>query len=137
MKFLSVSYCSIIFLLLIQCKTEVKNEKVSDPEQQIESRLISVDKAKALAATGDYQFIDLRTPEEIVESGKIIGALELDFRSDSFKKDFNNLDKKKGYVLYCRSGGRSSDAFKTAISMGFENIYDLDGGFTAWSEINK
>lgn len=35
-------------------------------------------------------------------------------------------------ILYCQSGGRSSIAASTLKSMGFESVYDLEGGIQGW-----
>ncbi|MDP4633118.1 MAG: rhodanese-like domain-containing protein, partial [Porticoccaceae bacterium] len=35
-------------------------------------------------------------------------------------------------VLFCASSWRSALAAKTLQDMGFSNIRDMDGGFTAW-----
>jgi rhodanese-related sulfurtransferase len=37
-------------------------------------------------------------------------------------------------IVYCRSGVRASLAAVTLKTLGFENVANLDGGFTAWTE---
>ena len=36
------------------------------------------------------------------------------------------------YLVYCRSGHRSSNAVKIMIEMGFTDIYNLSGGIRKW-----
>ena len=42
------------------------------------------------------------------------------------------LDKSKNYYVYCRSGARSAKACEIMNSIGFENAYNLLGGFLEW-----
>ena len=93
---------------------------------------LSVADFKAKMASPDIVVLDVRTPAEIAD-GKIAGAMELDFRSSDFASELDKLDKEKTYLVYCRSGGRSSKSCKMMAEKGFHKIYNLDGGFRAWS----
>ena len=42
------------------------------------------------------------------------------------------LDKSKNYFVYCRVGGRSKQACMILDSIGFENTFNLMGGFENW-----
>ena len=41
-------------------------------------------------------------------------------------------DKESKIVLYCRSGPMSATAARTLVGLGFNNIWNLDGGFAKW-----
>jgi rhodanese-related sulfurtransferase len=77
--------------------------------------------------------VDVRTPEEYAE-GFIQGAINVDyFDQQSFIKQISALDKKEPVYLYCRSGNRSMKAARQLVTLGFEKVYDLAGGYMAWS----
>ncbi|WP_166461171.1 rhodanese-like domain-containing protein [Flavicella sediminum] len=84
-----------------------------------------------LISKGQGVLVDVRTPQEI-EDGFIKGAVFVNFFSKNFQKNILKVPKDKAVYLYCRSGGRSGKAAKFLIENGYENVYDLSGGFTAW-----
>ncbi len=73
--------------------------------------------------------IDVRTPEEF-NSGHVQGALNIPVESPDFAAQVGALDPTSTYAIYCRSGNRSAVATAEMATMGFVNVYDLDGGFT-------
>ena len=75
--------------------------------------------------------LDVRTPEEVAE-GRIPGAIHLDFYSENFTDLINELDKSKTYYVYCKLGRRSAKTGEMMVKMGFEKVYDLEGGITKW-----
>ncbi|MFI8603020.1 rhodanese-like domain-containing protein [Cellulophaga baltica] len=81
----------------------------------------------------DNAFIlDVRTPEE-VEGGYIPKATNIDIHlGQGFLDEIEKLDKNKSYYVYCRSGARSGQACAIMNSVGFENAYNLLGGFMNW-----
>ncbi|NET31928.1 MAG: rhodanese-like domain-containing protein [Cyanothece sp. SIO1E1] len=76
--------------------------------------------------------LDVRTPEEVA-GGKIEGALEIDVLADDFEQKIQNLEKDKTYLVYCKAGSRSARACKVMEKAGFQDLYNLKGGYTAWS----
>jgi rhodanese-related sulfurtransferase len=76
--------------------------------------------------------LDVRTPEE-VEDGYIPNATNIDIHlGQGFLDEIEKLDKSKTYFVYCRSGARSGQACAIMNSVGFENAYNLLGGFMNW-----
>jgi rhodanese-related sulfurtransferase len=43
-------------------------------------------------------------------------------------------DKDAPIVLYCRTGPMSERAARDLVALGYTKVYNLVGGFTAWSE---
>ena len=79
----------------------------------------------------NYVILDVRTPQEVGQ-GKIDGAININFYDPDFKEQLNKLDKNKKYLIYCRSGARSSRALALTKELGFKEAYDLKGGILAW-----
>ena len=77
--------------------------------------------------------LDVRTPGE-TRNGVIEGARELDFRSPNFEAALEEFPRDKTYLVYCASGGRSSQTCAQMAEMGFQKVYNLAGGYSAWIE---
>jgi sulfur-carrier protein adenylyltransferase/sulfurtransferase len=45
-----------------------------------------------------------------------------------------DLPRDRDIVLHCKKGGRSAKAAATLASLGFERLYNLEGGITAWAQ---
>ena len=105
----------------MSCQDNKKFEilKYSDFKNKIES--------------SDVILIDVRTPMEYSQ-GHIQGSVNVDFKEEKdFQNYFKNLDKSETIFLYCRSGNRSKKSAEKLIDLGFNKIYDLDGGFIEWN----
>lgn len=101
-----------------------KSDKVS---------IVSKEEYAQAIKKGKVQLVDVRTAREF-NAGHIKGAKNFDlFSSSQFKNGFEKLDKSKPVYLYCQSGNRSQKAAGRLVSMGFEEIIDLAGGYGAWS----
>jgi rhodanese-related sulfurtransferase len=80
----------------------------------------------------DAQLVDVRTAREF-EEGSIQNALNVDyFLEEEFSIAFEKLDKNQPIYIYCRSGNRSAKSAIRLQEMGFQKIYDLEGGFMSW-----
>lgn len=75
--------------------------------------------------------IDLRTPQEYQE-GHLEGSKMIDFYNPNFQSELAKLDRSQTYYIYCNSGNRSGEALQMMDKMGFEKVYNLDGGIQAW-----
>jgi rhodanese-related sulfurtransferase len=84
---------------------------------------------------GNSIVIDVRTPEEFNE-GHIKNAININFYDTNFKNQLNNLDKDKKYLIYCRSGARSSKTLDIMRNLEFNEVYDLERGIIVWNNAN-
>jgi rhodanese-related sulfurtransferase len=75
--------------------------------------------------------LDIRTPEEFGE-GRLEGAVNIDFYAADFAGQLAELDRDATYVIYCRSGNRSTVALDTFRDLGFTSVYAVEGGIVAW-----
>ena len=75
--------------------------------------------------------LDIRTPEEFNDV-RLASAINIDFYDADFADQLDGLDKNDPYVMYCRSGNRSSDAVQTMKDLGFVEVYEIDGGIVNW-----
>ena len=80
----------------------------------------------------DYHLIDVRTLREHQE-GTLAGSTNMDFYAKDFAEQLGRLAKDKPLFLICQTGGRSAKAADLAEAMGFKQVYDLRGGYKAWS----
>ncbi len=83
--------------------------------------------------TGEYILIDIRTQEEY-ENERIADVQNIDIYSDNFDEWLNILDKDKKYLIYCRSGSRTKFGLQRMRTLGFSEVYDLDGGINKWKK---
>ena len=75
--------------------------------------------------------LDVRTPEE-TQLGIIEGATVINFHDDDFEAKIQLMEKSKPIVVYCASGGRSSQAASILAEQGFMEVYNLEGGLYGW-----
>ena len=126
----------IALLALMACGNGEHNEantQNASTEQTAQATVKNVDakEFKSLVEKGDGIVLDVRTPQETAQ-GVIPNAVTIDFYSPDFKEQVANLDKSKPVYVYCKSGGRSSNAAQILKDLGFKEIYNLNGGITAW-----
>lgn len=79
----------------------------------------------------DFVIIDVRTPNEFAE-GHIENAINVDFRSETFRDELNKLERNKTYLVYCRIGGRSGSALEIMKELNFREAYNMLGGINVW-----
>ena len=100
---------------------------------------VSVGKAQTLlkerAGKADFVILDVRTPEEFAE-GHIDGAVNLDVQARDFEKKLRVLDRKKSYLVYCRTGNRSRKATVAMEALGFRSIFHMTEGIVRWKQQN-
>lgn len=77
--------------------------------------------------------IDVRTPAEFAE-GHIKNAHNIDILSKDFEKHLATLKVDKSYLVYCRTGNRSTKAVEKMEKMGFKKIVHMKDGMQGWTK---
>lgn len=123
----------ILLVGILGCTASTEPNAASETEQG-KYQVLSIGDFKAkLSSIGDeVQLLDVRTADEC-SGGVIEKSVNIDYFSSDFQEELAKLDKTRPLLLYCRSGNRSGKAGKIATNLGFEEIYDLEGGYNAWS----
>jgi rhodanese-related sulfurtransferase len=94
-------------------------------------RRISVQEAQEKLASGNALVIDIRMPFDYA-GGRIPGSLNLPNNAIRFRKSEVPADKE--LLFLSEDGGRSKEVCRLAHSLGFENVFNIDGGFMGWAE---
>lgn len=91
---------------------------------------ITAEEAKALMEKGSVQLIDVREAAESAQmrlaNSKLVPLNALLSRPRQYLNEDN-------IIFYCAEGIRSAVACEMAAAVGFENLYNLEGGINAWA----
>ena len=87
--------------------------------------------AAAALLDGDAVLLDIRTPKEYSEV-RIDGAINIDFLAPDFANRLADFDPDGTYVIYCRSGNRTTAALEVFADLGFTSVHAVEGGIEAW-----
>jgi len=103
---------------------EEKPVDAAIPEIQVEEL------KRRLDAGEDIFVLDVREPHEyqICNIGGYLIPL------NDLPKRVNELDSSREIVAHCKMGGRSAKAVQFLRQAGFQKIYNLRGGITAWAD---
>lgn len=93
---------------------------------------VSVTEAKSMIDKGGVVVLDVRTPDEY-RAGHLKDAKLANVNDAGFDANIAKLDKNKPVVVYCAVGGRSARASDIMVQKGFKNVYNVSGGYNAWS----
>lgn len=107
---------------------------------EAKARINNVSPENALQSMehGNTTMLDLREKEELDLNGTIPGAIHiprgmLEFAVDPGHPAFKEgITPDKSFILACASGARSALATETLHQLGFSDVSNLEGGFTAW-----
>ena len=116
----------IVIFVLLTGNVLWKRNKGPKPYKDIQAGAF-----KTLMKDKNAVVIDVRTGREIAQ-GKIKGALEMNIMDSAFRNKIKKLKKDKTYLMYCRSGNRSGKACRIMAEEGFQDLYNLAGGYQAW-----
>ncbi len=78
----------------------------------------------------DVSVLDVREPHEYEVAN--IGARLIPL--GELPERLVELDRDENFAVHCKTGGRSARAVKLMQEAGFQNVYNVKGGITAWSD---
>ncbi|NQT24259.1 rhodanese-like domain-containing protein [candidate division KSB1 bacterium] len=84
------------------------------------------------AENSNFIILDVRTQSEYTD-GHIEGAINQDMNASDFVTQINALDKSKTYLVYCRSGNRSTTAVGIMAENGFLDLINFGGEINDWN----
>lgn len=122
---------SILSALLLLINLPVHSLKAQTMEL-----LGAYDFEEKMLSLEDYQVIDFRSSEEY-KKGHIKFALNLEYNESSIAELLETLEKNKPVFVYDKMGANSMKAVAKMIEMGFQTVYDLQGGIAAWKNAGK
>tara|TARA_A100001015_G_scaffold88830_1_gene98791 strand:+ start:675 stop:1019 length:345 start_codon:yes stop_codon:yes gene_type:complete len=90
------------------------------------------DLSKMITDQDNFILLDVREPEEF-EICHIGGSILAPF--SEIKDHLKDFDLNRVYVVYCKQGDRSLKVVSLMKDLGFQNLYNLDGGVIKWAQI--
>lgn len=95
---------------------------------------ISVDKLDGIIAEGRFTIIDVRDPKGIYSQGSIPGAINIPIEAIDQALVINDAVFGGGgpFVFCCTGGVMSYMAAIKAQESGLKDVYNLEGGHSAW-----
>ncbi|MGH7934848.1 MAG: molybdopterin-synthase adenylyltransferase MoeB, partial [Candidatus Binataceae bacterium] len=94
---------------------------------------IDIDAARKLMEQPDAVVVDVRESDEW-RQGHLPNALGIPRGFLELRIEEKVPDHKKPVILHCASGTRSLLAARALREMGYENVYNMTGGFNAWKD---
>lgn len=91
----------------------------------------AIEFSKKIAELPDAPLVDVRTPGEFSQ-GHLKNAINYDISKSGFENQIASLDKSKPVLVYCLTGSRSTYAVRYMQSIGFKEVYELNGGMMKW-----
>lgn len=102
-------------------------------ENILQKRVKMVSWEKANMLNDDDVLIDVRTKEEF-EKGNIPGAINIPV--DELRARLDELIAEKNIYVYCQIGLRGYLANRILVQNGFENVFNISGGYYLWQQCN-
>jgi rhodanese-related sulfurtransferase len=110
-----------------QATTSASIQSVS---QQLAYKIISVSDARAMMQSSpNLLVVDVRTPQEFAQ-GHLKGAVNIPL--SDMTTQIGGLDRDRPILVYCQTGYRSTQASVALVQAGFTQVYNMEGGLTAW-----
>lgn len=103
---------------------------------------VTVEEAKKMVGKEDVFILDVRSPSEF-NSSHIEGAILIPVKNSGgsnlspdqlLEARIDEVPKNKKILVYCRSGNRSALASQILVNAGYSQVYNMEGGISAWTD---
>lgn len=98
-----------------------------------------------IGCTSSYKTVSAKEAHDMISNNEEIVIIDVRSYDEYAKEHIENsinvplnhiedidLDKDATIIVYCLSGVRSKEASERLISMGYSNVYNIDGGIINW-----
>ncbi|MDO9255745.1 MAG: thioredoxin domain-containing protein [Bacteroidales bacterium] len=120
-------YISIIFTTVVLLLNSCTNGQSTPSNPSVSAAEFS----KKISELPGAPLVDVRTPGEFSQ-GHLKNAINYDISKSGFENQIASLDKLKPVLVYCLTGSRSTYAVRYMQSIGFKEVYELNGGMMKW-----
>ena len=122
----------IVSIALLSACGQTGPASAESKEAQVDGgsyRDITPEQLRSMLENEDFLLVNVHIPYE----GELPDT-DLFIPYNEIEQNLSQLpaDKESKIVLYCRSGSMSATAARTLVGLGFNNIWNLDGGFVKW-----
>ncbi|OGD83286.1 hypothetical protein A2165_03825, partial [Candidatus Curtissbacteria bacterium RBG_13_40_7] len=125
---LILSSLILVSFLFSGCSPTAQNQTLGTRAETQTVKAVTPQEAYELIHKNqDLTIVDVRSSQEY-DSGHIDNAINLDYSSPTFKSQLEKLDKNQTYLVYCKSGNRSTKTAQIMQELGFSQIYNLFSG---------
>jgi rhodanese-related sulfurtransferase len=129
-KFLVAALGLFVLALFCGCATAPAGTKVNIDGGGF-YRSISPEELVRMLRVKDFFLVNVHVPYagEIEKTDALISYKDTEARIGDYPRD-----RSAKIVVYCLTNGMSSIVVRQLVRAGFDNIYMLDGGMTAWKK---
>jgi len=136
MKVINIAVSILFSIQLVACSGVTTNSDQqggnnTEQQSQIIKDVDATQMNQLISENSEAIILDVRTEGELA-GGMVPNAKHIDFYGSDFNDQLSKLDKDKPVFVYCAVGGRSGKAMRMMEKMGFQEVYNLKGGFPTW-----
>jgi adenylyltransferase/sulfurtransferase len=102
-------------------------------EARSQIKQVDIDEARRMMEKAGTVLVDVREPDEW-RQGHIANAVGISRGFLELRIEEKVPDHKTPIIVQCASGTRSLLAARSLRELGYENVYNLTGGFNAWKD---
>jgi len=121
----------LIMLVVLVSVTACGTTDTTSSEQATSNKITATEAQQLIEEEPDLIVVDVRTEAEYaeghLENAILIPSTEVESSVESILPD-----KDAKILLYCRTDNRSGDAYTIMQGLGYTDLYDLEGGISAW-----